>query len=67
MNAEKSRERSKTPKAQAELHGQPWTAEQENILRDMFSKGAATSDIAKALCRGNGAIRARLKKLGLIE
>ena len=47
--------------------GKPWTKEEENKLIEEFNRGLRISDIAKLHNRNNGGIRARLKRLGLIE
>lgn len=47
--------------------GQPWTAEQESLLAEMFGKNATVAEIASALNRTATGIQARLKKMGLIE
>lgn len=44
-----------------------WESEEESKLINLFNQGTSISDIAKVLERQNGAIRARLKKLGLID
>ena len=50
-----------------ENQGQPWSAEHDQILSDLYQKGVAVKEIAMELKRNNGAIRARIKKLGLTE
>ncbi len=47
--------------------GKPWTKEEENKLIEEFNRGLKISDIAKLHNRNNGGIRARLKRLDLIE
>ena len=47
--------------------GKPWTKEEESKLIEEFNQGLKISDIAKLHNRNNGGIRARLKRLGLIE
>jgi F-box protein, helicase, 18 len=44
----------------------PWTESEEKELRKLFNKGTRIPDIALHLNRTTGAIRSRLKKLGLI-
>jgi hypothetical protein len=44
-----------------------WTPDEENRLVDMFKRGERIRDIAEAMERLPGGIRARLEKLGLIE
>ena len=47
-----------------ENQGLPWTDEQEQQLVEMFKQNASVNEIASALNRSCGSIRARLKKLG---
>ncbi|MGN1118315.1 MAG: hypothetical protein ACI4RU_06855 [Acutalibacteraceae bacterium] len=47
-----------------ENQGLPWTYEQEKQLTEMFEQNASIKEIASALNRSDGGIRARLKKLG---
>ena len=47
-----------------ENQGLPWTDEQEQQLVEMFKQNASINEIASALNRSDGGIRARLKKLG---
>ena len=49
----------------AETGPQPWTAEQDASLKDMFDQNVPIYEMASALKRTQGAVRARLKKLGL--
>lgn len=42
-----------------------WSEEQDDILRTCFREGLVVRDIAKRLQRKPGAIRSRIKKLGL--
>ena len=51
----------------AEYQGQPWTNTDEERLVDLFQKNNPVSEIAITLKRTESGIRARLKKLGLIE
>ena len=51
-------------KAIKENQGLPWTDEQEQQLVEMFKQNASINEIASALNRSDGGIRARLKKLG---
>lgn len=55
-------ERSKT-----ENQGEPWLPAHDACLRDLSAKGVPVPEIAVTLKRNSGAIRARLKKLGLME
>ena len=52
---------------EAELQGSPWTPAQEECMVDLFQKNVSISEIAVTLKRTPEGIRARLKKLGLIE
>jgi len=45
---------------------QPWSRDEEDRLRTAFEKGAPISQIAETLGRKPGAIRSRMRKLGLI-
>ncbi len=47
--------------------GMPWTEEEDTALDEENNSGKRIADIARAHSRTNGAIRARLKKHGLIE
>ena len=47
-----------------ENQGLPWTDEQQQQLVEMFRQNASINEIASALNRSDGGIRARLKKLG---
>ena len=47
--------------------GASWTEEEDSQLDEEYNSGMKISEIAKAHDRTNGAIRARLKKHGLIE
>ena len=47
-----------------ENQGLPWTDEQQQQLVKMFRQNASINEIASALNRSCGSIRARLKKLG---
>lgn len=51
----------------AENQWQPWTQSQEECLIELFNKNVPVSEIAVTLMRTETGIRARLKKLGLIE
>ena len=44
-----------------------WNAAEEAKLTELFNDGVTISDLSKALGRTEGAINARLVKLGLIE
>jgi hypothetical protein len=46
---------------------QPWTDEDDDMLRTMFEADVKTQKIADFFKRNAGAIRSRLKKLGLID
>lgn len=47
--------------------GASWTEEEDKQLDDEFCSNMKISEIARIHDRTNGAIRARLKKHGLIE
>lgn len=47
--------------------GKPWTPEHDSCLRDLYDKGVPINEIAIMLKRNGGAVRARLKKLGLSQ
>ena len=47
--------------------GQAWTAAHEECLVDLFNKNVPVSEIAETLMRTETGIRARLKKIGLID
>lgn len=51
----------------SEFHGRPWTESHDECLIDLFKKNVPVSEIASTLKRTDGGIRARLKRLGLIE
>lgn len=51
----------------AEYQGKPWSAEHESILVDLFNKQVPVNEIAITLKRTEEGIKARLKKLGIIE
>ena len=50
-----------------ENQGHPWSPEHDRVLKELYQKGVTVKEIAMELKRNNGAIRARLKKLGLTE
>lgn len=50
-----------------ELQGQPWTSNYDDVLVDLFHKNVPVPEIAVTLKRTESGIRARLKKLGMIE
>lgn len=43
-----------------------WTSEEERVLQDRFAQGDSVATLAVSLQRQPGAIRARLRKLGLL-
>ena len=51
----------------AENQGQAWSPAHEECLIDLFNKNVPVSEIATTLMRTETGIRARLKKMGLIE
>ncbi len=44
---------------------EPWTQQQEELLRKMHESGAAIGEMAAALNRQPGAVSSRIRKLGL--
>lgn len=46
---------------------QPWTKEDEELLIALFNEGKNTQELSAGLRRQEGAINARLTKLGLIQ
>lgn len=57
----------RSQKINAENQGAVWTDEQDEVLKTMFSEKKTVTEIAEVLKRSTGGIRARLKRLGLIE
>ena len=57
----------KSPADPPDYQGQAWTTTHDEILADLFKKEVPISEIAVTLKRSNGAVRARLKKLGLLD
>lgn len=51
----------------SENQGQVWSPAHEECLIDLFSKNVPASEIAVTLKRSEGGVRAKLKKLGLID
>lgn len=47
--------------------GQPWKIDDDLRLRELFLEGTTITQLAKEFNRTYGSIKARLKKLGLIE
>lgn len=50
-----------------ELQGKPWFPAHDECLKDLYLKNVPISEIAVTLKRSETAVRARLKKLGVIE
>ena len=50
-----------------ENQGQPWSMEHDQCLRDLYAQNVPIKEIAATLRRNSGAVRKRLKKLGIIE
>ena len=50
-----------------ENEGQPWSPEHDSVLLDLHRTGVPVKEIAATLRRRTGAVRARLKKLGITE
>lgn len=51
----------------SEFHGRPWTEIHDERLAELFKNNASVSEMAFELKRTEGGIKARLKRLGLIE
>ena len=51
----------------ADNQGQAWTAAHEECLVNLFNKNVPVSEIAETLMRTETGIRAKLKKMGLID
>lgn len=51
----------------AEKQGEAWTQNYDETLIDLFKKNVPVSEIAVTLKRSEGGVRARIKRLGLIE
>jgi hypothetical protein len=56
-----------TDSADVENQGRSWSNEHNEMLIDLFKKGVSCSEIAITLKRTETGIRARLKRLGLID
>lgn len=54
-------------KVKKENQGKPWSKEHDDCLVDLYQKGVPVREIAMTLKRNSGGVRARLKKLGLME
>jgi len=55
------------PSSKYERSGKTWTEEEQDILREEFSKGTELDEIALLLKRSTYAITLRLEKMELIE
>ena len=64
---ELNNQKSVTAAGQADCQGQPWTGTHDETLVDLFKKNVPISEIAVTLKRNEGGVRARLKKVGLID
>lgn len=53
--------------AKIENQGHPWSVEHDQCLRELYQKGVDIKEIAATLKRNRSAIRARIKKLNLLE
>ena len=62
LDAAIAHHRSKT-----ENQGKPWSAEHDQLLREMHGKNLPIPEIATSLQRNTGAVRSRLRKLGLMQ
>ena len=61
------KEEAKNSSDERKAIGAKWTPEEEKQLLEEFSNGMKIAEIAKIHSRNVGGIRARLKKLGVIE
>lgn len=48
-------------------HGEKWTIEEVELLKDAFNQGMAERELARKFQRSKGGIKAKLFQLGLIE
>lgn len=46
---------------------EPWSEEDDLKLEQLYNQGLTTSELSKKMGRGNGAIRSRLRKLGIVD
>ena len=46
---------------------EPWTSEADEKIKQLYNQGKSNSELSKIFQRRSGAIRSRLKKIGLIE
>lgn len=60
-------QKSMEPATRVEYQGQPWTSTYDETLVDLFQKNVPIPEIAITLKRTESGVRARLKKLGLID
>lgn len=51
--------------SKTEMDGQPWAPEHDALLRELYAKGTPIRDMAAALKRKPGAVRARIHKLAM--
>lgn len=61
------KKRNPAPTPETSQAGQPWKVEDDLRLREMYLEGTKVNELAKEFNRTYGSIKARLKKLGLIE
>jgi len=62
--------KSQTLKEKRKVHGNayfPWEASADELLTKLFLEGKAIGELSEIFERGKGAIRSRLRKLGLID
>jgi hypothetical protein len=62
-----SQDKPTTSSSSASQAGERWMVEDDLRLRELFQEGTPIAQLARDFNRTYGAIRARLKKLGLIE
>ena len=66
----KMMKQKRTPTGQTDgtnYAGKPWKVEDDLHLRELFLEGTTVAQLAQEFSRTQGAIRSRLKKLGLVE
>ena len=45
----------------------PWTEEDDNRLKQLYAEGRSVAELMEIFERNRGAIRSRLKKVGLLS
>ena len=64
LNKPKSKE---LPRAKTKMSGRPWSDQEDVLLKELYLSGKTQSELSERLQRSKGGIRARLKRLGLID